>query len=64
MLGQIGPAGLGELLHSRRQADRVPLRRVVHPQVVADLPDHDLAGVEAHAHREVESAALRRSSSA
>jgi hypothetical protein len=30
----------------------MPLGRVVHAQVVADLADHDLAGVEAHARRE------------
>ena len=30
------------------------LRRVVHAQVVADRADDDLAGVEAHAHREAE----------
>ena len=29
-------------------------RRVVHPQVVADLPDHDLARVEAHPYREAD----------
>ena len=32
------------------------LRGVVHAQVVADSPDHDLARVEAHPHREVEPA--------
>ena len=30
--------GLGELLHARRQPDGVALRRVVHAEVVADLP--------------------------
>ena len=30
------------------------LGRVVHAQVVADLPDHDFARVEPHAHREAE----------
>ncbi len=32
----------------------MPLRGVVHAQVVADLPDHDLAGVKADAGREAE----------
>ena len=54
MLGQQGLPRLGDLLHSRGQADRVPLRRVVHPQIIADLPDDDLTGVEAHPDGEVE----------
>jgi hypothetical protein len=29
-------------------------RGVVHPQVVPDLPDHDLSGVEPYPHREVD----------
>ena len=41
-------ASIGHLLHPRGETDRVALRRVVHPQIAADLPDHDLAGVEAH----------------
>ena len=43
---------LGERFHALRQADRVSLRRVVHAQIVADLADHHLARVEAHATRE------------
>src|SRR5262249_48745837 len=41
-------AGLGDLLRARRQPDRMALRRVVHAQIVADLADDDLAGVEPH----------------
>ena len=36
----------GHLLHARRQMGRLPDRRVVHVQVVADRPHHHLAGVE------------------
>ena len=43
----------GEVLDARRQSDDVSLRRVVHAQIVADLAHHHLAGVEAHANREV-----------
>jgi hypothetical protein len=46
-----------ELLHPRRQPDRVPLRRVVHAQIVADLADDHLTGVETHADRETEAVA-------
>ena len=59
VLGEVDAIGLGELLHARGQADGVALRRVVHAQVVADLADHDLAGVEAHAHGEVAGRAAR-----
>ena len=44
------------LLHARRQAHRVALRRVVHAQIVADLAHDDLSGIEAHANRKVQSA--------
>ena len=37
----------GELLHARRQVRRLANGRVVHMQVVADGPHHDLAGIEA-----------------
>lgn len=40
------------LLHALRQPDRVPLRGVVHAEVVADPADDLLAGVEPEAHRE------------
>ena len=43
---------LGERLHALREADGVPLRGVVHAQVVADPADHDLARVEPDADRE------------
>ncbi len=42
----------GELLHTGRQVRRLADRRVVHGQVVADRPHHDVAGVQAHAHLE------------
>jgi len=54
VLGQIDLARLGELFHPRREPHSVALGGVVHAQVVADLPDHDLARVEPHAHGEVE----------
>jgi hypothetical protein len=54
VLGQADLAGLGELLHARGEAHRVPLRRVVHAEIVPDLPHDDLARVEAHAHGEAE----------
>ncbi len=57
VLGEVDAAARGERLHALREADRVPLRRVVHAQVVADLADHDLARVEADARREVEAVA-------
>ena len=53
-LGQVAALGRGELLDALRQTYRVTLRGVVHPQVVADLSDDHLAGIEAHAHGEVE----------
>ena len=55
-LGQEGPAGLGQLLHPLREPHRVALRRVVHAEVVADLADHHLARVEAHADGEADAA--------
>ena len=51
---QIDRVRRGQLLHARRETHRVALRGVVHAQVVADLADDDLAGVETHAHREAE----------
>ena len=63
VLGEVGLAGLGELLHALRQADRVADRGVVHGQVLADRAHDHLAGVEAHADREAEpllAAELRR----
>src|SRR5439155_9713543 len=56
VLGQEGPAGLGQLLHPLREPHRVALRRVVHAEVVADLADHHLARVEAHADGEADAA--------
>ena len=39
--------GLGQLLHAGGQMRRLPDRRVVHPQIAPDGPDHHLAGVQA-----------------
>jgi hypothetical protein len=52
MLGEVDGVRRGELLHARGEPHRVPLRGVVHAQVVADLAYDDLAGVDAHARRE------------
>ncbi len=53
-LAHVHRVGCSELLHARGETDRVPLRGVVHAQVAADLAHDDVAGVEAHANREVE----------
>ena len=42
--------GAGELLHARRQMRGLADGRVVHVQVVANGPHHDLPGVEPDAH--------------
>ena len=55
VLGEIGRIGGSDLFHPRRQVGRVTERRVVHPKIVSDLPDHHLARVHAHAHREADS---------
>src|SRR6266542_3368023 len=47
-------SGVRHLLHSRRETDRVALRGVVHPEIVADLSHHDFTRVEAHSDREPE----------
>jgi hypothetical protein len=52
--GQVAGVGRGERLHALREADRMPLRCVVHAQVVADLADDDLARVDPHARREAD----------
>jgi hypothetical protein len=46
--GQERLPGIRHLLHPRRETDCVSLRRVVHPQIVADPPDDDFPRVEAH----------------
>jgi hypothetical protein len=56
VLGQVDAVGRGELLHPLREADHLALRGVVHAEIVADLPHHDLARVEPHADGEVEAA--------
>jgi hypothetical protein len=63
VIAEIDPVGRGELLHALREAHRVADRRVGHREVLADRPDHHLARVEPHPHREVEplgAAQLRR----
>ena len=56
MLGHSDAAWWRQLLHPGGEPDDVPLRGVVHAQVVADPPHDDLAGVQAHPHRELEPA--------
>src|SRR5262249_53864654 len=56
MLGQVRAPRLRELLRSLRQTHGVALRGVVHPEIVADLPDDHVARVEPHADGEVEAA--------
>src|SRR5262249_4557785 len=53
-LRKIDPPRLRNLLHPRRDVGRMPERRVVHAEVIHDLPDHDLSRVEPHPHREVD----------
>lgn len=47
MLGDLDRSGLGCLLHPRRQVDRVPQRRVLHPEVGADLSNDHQSRVDA-----------------
>jgi hypothetical protein len=47
-------ARLRQFLHSCGEPDGLPLCGVVHAQVAADLPDHDLARVDPHTHGEVQ----------
>src|SRR5207247_1497922 len=56
LLGHSDAAWWRQLLHPGGEPDDVPLRGVVHAQVVADAPHDDLAGVQAHPYRELESA--------
>ena len=59
-LGEQHGAWSRQLLHARREAHRVALGGVVHAQVVTDLPDHHLAGVDADPDGELDSAASER----
>ena len=52
--GQVAGIGRGQRLHALRQTDGVALRRVVHAQVVTDLADDHLAGVNADARRKAD----------
>src|SRR5205823_10388092 len=45
---------LGEHQEPGRQVYRVPHRRLVHPQILADGADHDEARVDAHSHSELD----------
>src|SRR6266542_4583031 len=54
VLGEVDLSRLGDLFHSRSQARGVTERRVVHPQVVADLSHHHLARVESCPNRKVD----------
>ena len=58
---QANRPGRGQLLHARRQMRRLPHRRVVHVQVVANGADHHFPGVEPHpdAHLDAVGAAHR-----
>src|SRR4030095_4747923 len=56
LLGHSDAAWWRQLLHPGGEPDDVSLRGVVHAQVVADPPHDDLAGVQAHPHRELEPA--------
>src|SRR5215470_3289867 len=54
LLGHRDAAGWRQLLHAGGEPHDVALRGVVHAQVVPDPAHDDLAGVQAHPHRELE----------
>ena len=54
MLGDIDFLGISKVLEPRGQSNRVALSRIVHAQVVPDLPDDYLARVQPHADMEIE----------
>ena len=54
VLGDLHRAGLGGLLHPRGDVHGVAHRRVLVPQVRADLPDDDRTGVDPDADVEIE----------
>src|SRR5438874_10673681 len=56
LLGHSDAAWWRQLLHPGGEPNDVPLRGVVHAQVVADPPHDDLAGVQSNPHRELEPA--------
>ena len=56
VIRQIDLGGLRNLLHSGRQANGRPLRRIVHAEIITDLTDHDLTRVQAHTNGEAHSA--------
>jgi hypothetical protein len=60
VLREVGAVRGGALLNALRQPHGVPLRRVIHAQVVADPADDDLAGVEADASRWLRGSSHRR----
>src|SRR5262249_44549669 len=49
-------ASLARLLQPGREIHRLALRRVVHAQIVADLPDHHRPGVETDSQTELQAA--------
>src|SRR5207247_1173962 len=59
LLGHSDAARWRQLLYPGGEPDDVPLRGVVHAQVVADPPHDDLAGVQAHPPRDLEPALAR-----
>src|SRR5262249_4137412 len=54
LFGHRDAAGWRQLLHAGGEPHDVALRGVVHAQVVPDPAHDDLAGVQAHPHRELE----------
>jgi hypothetical protein len=58
IVGQQRRAGAGELFHARRQMRRLPHRRVVHMQIIANGPHDHLAGVQPDPDLHIESLAL------
>src|SRR4030095_5749149 len=52
--GEPAASRRGELLHPRGQVYRLPDRRVVHVQIAADRPHHDLSRVESDSALHVE----------
>ena len=48
VFGEVDLPRLGDLLHPGREVGRVPERRIIHPEIVPDLPNHHLARIKAH----------------
>ena len=58
LAGQQGGPWSGELFHARRQMRRLPHRRVVHVQIIADRPHDHLTGVQPDPDLHIEPLAL------